>query len=146
MRNIRNSTQNTQRRPVTSQRRLLLDLIHQASGHIDAKELYRCAINQDKSISLATVYRNLRYFKELGIIDDRHLGELRCYYEVKQDGEHQHLMCQGCGKIIEFDNPLLRELLEIVQRENNFKVIKVELFLQGYCSNCDGKGEENTGT
>ena len=46
-------------------------------------------------------------------------------------------MCQGCGKIIEFDSPLLRELLEIVQRENNFRVSKVELFLQGYCSNCE---------
>ena len=143
MRNIRNSTQNTQRRPVTAQRRLLLDLIHQASGHIDAKELYRRAINQDKSISLATVYRNLRYFKELGIIDDRHLGELRCYYEVKQDSEHQHLMCQGCGKIIEFDSPLLRELLDIVQRENKFKVSKVELLLQGYCVNCEEEVRDN---
>ena len=137
MRNIRN---------LTKQRRLLLDLINQSNDHIDAKELYQRAINQDKSISQATVYRNLRYFKELGIIDDRHLGELRFYYEVKQDGEHQHLMCQGCGKIIEFDSPLLHELLEIVQRENNFKVSKVELFLQGYCLNCEGKEGMNSET
>ena len=60
-----------------------MDLINQANGHIDAKELYRRALKQDHSISQATVYRNLRYFKEMGIIDDRHLGELRCYYEVK---------------------------------------------------------------
>ena len=143
MRNFRKSSQSTQRRPVTAQRRLLLDLISKAKGHIDAKELYRLAINQDQSISLATVYRNLRYFKELGIIDDRHLGELRCYYEVKQDGEHQHLMCQGCGKIIEFDSPLLREILEIVQREHEFTVTKVELFLQGYCLRCGDETQDS---
>ena len=143
MRDIRNYNQN-KHRPVTAQRRLLLDLIRKAEGHIDAKELYRRASNQDQSISLATVYRNLQYFKKLGIIDDRHLGELSCYYEVKEAGEHQHLVCQGCGKIIEFDSPLLRELLDIVKRQHEFKITKVELFLKGYCSRCKDETQDST--
>ena len=65
MRNIRNSSHEIEGHPLTIQRRLLLNLVHDAGGHIDARELYRRANSQDESISLATVYRGLRLFKDL---------------------------------------------------------------------------------
>jgi len=124
---------------VTTQRQLLLYLIHDARGHIDAKELYRRATREDESISLATVYRNLRLFKKLGLVDERRLGQVRCYYEIKQTPEHQHLVCRGCGKIIEFESPLIRKLVDKVQRDHRFNVIKAELYLEGYCEECKEK-------
>ena len=69
MRGIRNSDSEIDGHPLTVQRQLLLTLIRNAGGHIDAKELYRRASSQDESISLATVYRGLRLFKELGLVD-----------------------------------------------------------------------------
>jgi len=125
--------------PLTNQRRLLLDLLRDAEGHIDAKELYRRASAKDESISPATVYRNLNLFKELGLIDEMRLGKIRCYYEIKQSPEHQHLLCRGCGKVIEFQNPHFRKLIEAVRREHGFKVIKAELYLEGYCPECEEK-------
>jgi len=125
--------------PLTSQRRLLLDLIRQADVHIDAKELYRRASSRDESISPATVYRSLNLFKQLGLVDERRLGRMRCYYEMKQPLEHQYLVCQGCGKVIGFDSPLIRRLVEKVQREHGFNVTKAELYLQGYCDKCAEK-------
>jgi Fur family ferric uptake transcriptional regulator len=127
-------------RPDTSQRRLLLSIMQEAEKHLDAKELYRRASERDDSISLATVYRNLRLFKEQGIIDERHLGQMCCYYEMKRLGEHQHLVCESCGQVIEFESPLIRKLVTEVQRKNNFSVTKVELYLEGYCHKCkEGK-------
>jgi len=127
------------RHHVTAQRQLLLQLIRSAGGHIDAKELYRRATREDELISLATVYRNLHLFKELGLVDERRLGQVRCYYEIKQTPEHQHLVCRGCGKIIEFESPLIRELVDKVQREHSFNVTKAELYLEGYCEQCKEK-------
>ena len=124
---------------LTTQRRLLLKLIRDAEGHLDAKELYQRARARDESIGSATVYRSLNLFKELGIVDEIRLGKLRCYYEIKQSPGHQHLICQGCGKVIEFQNIYFNKLVKAVQREHGFKITKAELYLEGYCPNCEEK-------
>ena len=139
MRLIRNQANQMQGHPLTSQRRLLLELIRQADGHVDAKELYRRASSKDESISPATVYRSLNLFKQLGLVDERRLGQVRCYYEIKQTPEHQHLVCRGCGKVIEFESTLIRKLVDKVQREHGFNVTKAELYLEGYCEQCKEK-------
>jgi Fur family ferric uptake transcriptional regulator len=127
-------------RPLTPQRRLLLGVMQEAGRHLDAKELYRRASERDASISLATVYRNLHLFKEQGLINERHLGQARCFYEMKHLGEHQHLVCESCGQVIEFQSPLLNKLIDEVQRRNKFSITKVELYLEGYCHKCkEGK-------
>ncbi len=125
--------------PLTAQRRLLLELLRDAQGHIDAKALYRRASAKDESISPATVYRTLNLFKELGLVDEMRLGKVRCYYEIKQSQGHQHLVCQGCGKVIEFQNPHFKKLINAVQREHRFNVKKAELYLEGYCPGCEEK-------
>jgi Fur family ferric uptake transcriptional regulator len=142
MRLNRNQASQMQGHPLTSQRRLLLDLIHQAGRHIDAKELYRRASSKDESISPATVYRSLNLFKQLGLVDEKRLGKMRCCYEIKQPLEHQHLVCQSCGKVIEFESSLIRELVDNIQREYGFNVTKVELYLEGCCLECEEKRKE----
>ena len=130
-----------QDRNLTTQRRLILEVLQEAQGPIDAKELYWRASARDQSISWATVYRSLNLFKQLGLIDERRLSKARCSYEIKQSLEHMHLVCQCCGKIIEFENSLIRKLVEVVRREHSFNVTKSDLYLEGYCAKCD-RGEE----
>lgn len=125
---------------VTWQRRLLLDLISQAGGHLDADELFRRAKEREPRISLSTVYRNLRLFKKLGLVEERHLSENHHHYEIKSPSEHYHLVCLGCGRVIEFENPLLQRIKNQIRRENRFEVTGAEIRLQGYCSRCRGKG------
>jgi Fe2+ or Zn2+ uptake regulation protein len=125
--------------PLTNQRRLLLELLRDADGHIDAKELYHRASVKDESISPATVYRTLNLFKELGLIYEMRLGNIRCFYEVKQSPEHQHLVCKGCGKVIEIQNLHFQKLVKAVRREHGFRVTKAELYLEGYCPECEDK-------
>jgi Fe2+ or Zn2+ uptake regulation protein len=136
MRNILKNQEGIKARPLTSQRQLLLDLIKQAGRHISAKELYTRAVGKNKSISLATVYRNLRLFKELGLIEERRLGEIYCSYEMREAPGHQHLVCKGCGRVIEFDSPLLSKLTEKLQHDHGFNLTKVELYMEGYCQEC----------
>ena len=145
MRLNRNQANQMQGHPLTSQRRLLLELIRQADGHVDAKELYLRASSKDESISPATVYRSLNLFKQLGLVDERRLGQVRCYYEIRQTPEHQHLVCRGCGKIIEFESPLIRKLVDKVQRSHKFNVTKAELYLEGYCEKCKEKSITSDG-
>ena len=136
MRINHNQEERVKATPVTPQRRLLLSIMREAGRHLDAKEVYRRASERDPNISLATVYRNLRVFEKQGLINERHLGQARCYYEMKRLGEHQHLVCEACGQVIEFESPLLRKLVAEVQRKSNFSVTKVEVYLKGYCHKC----------
>jgi len=87
------------------------------------------------------VYRSLNLFTELGLIDEMRLGGIRCYYEIKQSPEHQHLVCRGCNKVMEFQNPHFQELINAVRQEHGFRVTKAELYLEGYCPECEETGE-----
>ena len=128
---------------LTAQRRLLLEVLRDADGHIDAKELYGRASMRDESISPATIYRSLNLFKQLGLVAERRLGKVRCCYEIKHSPKHQHLVCYGCGRVVEFDNHLVEKLIEAVRREHGFHLTKAELYLEGYCPECEEK--EKTG-
>ena len=145
MRNIRKNKNQFSGRPVTSQRRLLLSLIRKAGGHIGAKELYRRASRRNKSISLATVYRTLTLFKDLGLIEEIRLGQVNCYYEIKALAEHHHLVCSCCGHVIDFDSNLLRKIIENVQRDYGFNVTKTELYMEGYCQQCEKEVSSRAG-
>jgi Fe2+ or Zn2+ uptake regulation protein len=136
---LKNNNNQMQGHFLTTQRRLLLELMRDAEGHIDAKELYQRARAKDESIGWATVYRSLNLFKELGLVDEMRLGKMRCFYEVKQSSEHQHLVCKGCGKVMEIQNPYFNKLVGAVRREHGFRVTKAELYLEGYCPECEDK-------
>lgn len=123
----------------TLQRRLLLDTLREAKGHIDARELYRRAIEKDPRISLATVYRNLRLFRELGLVEERRLDEMHCYYEIKASTEHYHMVCSTCGRVIEFESPLVNDIIEEVRQKSDFVVTRAVLYLEGYCPECENK-------
>ena len=123
-------------RPLTAQRQLLLDILREANGHLDAKEVYRRAIERDRHISLATVYRNLRLFKQLGLVNEIRLDEVNCYYEIMPSNEHYHLLCTGCGQIIEFESPLIAEVAADVERNCGFQVDRAVLHLKGVCEKC----------
>ena len=139
MRINHNQTLDMKDQLATAQRRLLLDLLHEAKSHLNARELYRQAIERDPHVSLATVYRNLRLFKELRLVDERRLDEAQCYYEIKRSAEHYHLVCMACGWVIEFESPIVTNLVDEVQRNSDFDVTRAVLYLEGYCPRCKKK-------
>lgn len=123
-------------RRMTSQRKLLFDLLTESGGHIDAGELYVRARERDSHISLATVYRNLSLFKQAGLVEEHHFTEGHHHYEVKGKKGHQHLVCLGCGRVMEFASPLVAKIKEEAGRENGFDITDVTVYMEGYCADC----------
>lgn len=121
---------------LTPQRKLILQTIGKSCAPIDAKELYQLVTKKDNSISLATIYRSLSLFKEKGLINEHRLGKTGCCYEITKSMEHQHMLCKCCGKVIDFDSPLIIELINKLQKEKQFNIEKVELCIQGTCFDC----------
>lgn len=120
----------------TNQRALILEIIHHGEGHLDADEVYRRARDRQPRLSLSTVYRTLRRFKELGLIEEVHFDEAHHHYELKPLVEHHHLVCLGCGRIIEFHYPLSRYVKRNVPEAKDFQIVETEIRMTGYCANC----------
>ena len=126
---------------VTSQRALILEIIRQGEGHLDADEIYRRARTIQPRLSLSTVYRTLKALKEPGLIEELHLDDSHHHYEMKSTGKHHHLICLGCGKVIEFQYSLARYVKRRVPEAKDFDIVGSELRLTGYCSRCQQKRE-----
>jgi len=122
---------------LTNQRALILKIIRQ--GHLDADEIYRRAKEKQPHLNLSTVYRTLRMLKNLGLVEELHFDETHHHYEVKPHAEHHHLVCLGCGKVVEFDCLLSQKLKGDIGREKGFKVTGAEVVMTGYCSKCRAK-------
>src|SRR4030042_4532745 len=124
---------------VTAQRALLLELLRQSGGHLDADELYRRARKKNSRISLSTVYRNLQLFKKLELVDEHHFDEEHHHYEVKSGAEHQHLLCINCGKVVEFACPVSQRFREDIGKKYDFNITGVEVRMTGLLSTCRNK-------
>jgi Fe2+ or Zn2+ uptake regulation protein len=83
------------------------------------------------------------FLQALAICLDRlmNLGKVRCYYEIKQAPEHEHLVCHGCGKFIELKSHLVGMLIDEGRREHGFNLTEAKLYLEGYCIGYEEKGE-----
>ncbi len=121
---------------VTSQRALLLELIRQGEGHLDADEIYRRARERQPRLSLSTVYRTLQALKKLGLIEELHFDANHHHYEAKPSSEHHHLVCLGCGRVIEFHTPLSRYIRRSVAEAKDFEIVDTEVRVAGYCDKC----------
>jgi Fur family ferric uptake transcriptional regulator len=120
----------------TSQRQSILDIIRRGQGHLDADEVYRRARKKQPRLSLSTVYRTLQTLKELGLVEEVHLDETHHHYEIKASHEHHHLICLGCGKVVEFECPMSVQMQEEVSKEKGFEVVNTEVRMTGYCPEC----------
>ena len=129
-------TFNTAGLRVTSQRALVLEVIRKGKGHLDADEIYRRAREKEPRLSLSTVYRNLQTLKKLGLVEEVHFDEEHHHYEVKPSTEHHHLVCLGCGRIIEFEYPLARLVKRNVVKARDFDITGSEVRMTGYCPQC----------
>jgi len=121
---------------ITNQRALILEIIRRGQGHLDADEVYRQAREKQPRLSLSTVYRTLQLLKRLGLVEEVHFDEAHHHYEVKPSAEHHHLVCLGCGKVIEFRYPLTRYVKRNVTEAKDFEIVDTEIRMTGYCSKC----------
>ena len=123
-------------RRLTSQRRLILKVLEESDGHLDADALYDRVKARDPDVSLATVYRTLALFREIGVVEEHRLGEDHGHYEAVRQEPHYHFTCLGCGQVIEFDAPLVVQIEQALSERTGVRVTDTHLHISGYCAEC----------
>lgn len=116
---------------MTVQRRVIARVLSVADDHPDVEEVHRRAVVIDDGISIATVYRTVRMFEEVGILDRHDFGDGRSRYEEATDDHHDHLINITSGKVIEFTNDEIEVLQERIAREHGLRLVDHRLELYG---------------
>ncbi len=122
---------------VTQERLVLFDEIFAQHKHIDAEELLASMKERGLKISRATVYRNLDLLVECGMVRKQRLGRNRFLYEHVHGGQHHdHLVCMGCGRVVEFVSPGIAALQSEICRAHGFVPSRHTLQISGLCNEC----------
>ncbi len=116
---------------MTKQRNIIAQILSSAKDHPDINEIYKRALKKDKKISIATVYRTMKLFKEVGIIDEHNFKYGKTRYEVITHDHHDHLIDLETGKVIEFQNEDIEQLQKKIANYLGYELIdhRLELYV-----------------
>ncbi|MBI5606352.1 MAG: transcriptional repressor [Deltaproteobacteria bacterium] len=131
----------------SSQRERVVDAFLSQKGHASAEELLTQVRKIDKRVGLTTIYRTLKLLTQCGLAVERKFNRQVSTFEPARLGQHHdHLICLGCGRIMEFENKAIETLQEVVAREQGFRITHHILELYGYCLDCSKHTGKNSKT
>lgn len=121
----------------TSQRDDIARVFFANNRHISVEELYREVKKVNPRVGYATVYRTVRLLRECGLAAERHFhdGEAR-FENVEEEHHHDHLICERCGRIVEFANDTIERLQEQVAQKLGFVITRHKMEIYGVCAEC----------
>jgi len=129
---------------VTRSRKRIVEEVFRTPEHFDASDLW--AKLRSENISVSTIYRTLELLVDSGLVRKVDLGDPHLHYEQAFGRHHhEHLICVGCGKVLEFlDQTLEDALLEVVDRLE-FQHHSHSLQVFGLCKGCQAKSVRKQG-
>ena len=123
----------------THQRRVIYETVMSLDGHPSPELIYDAVRRKIPSISLATVYKNVRTFMESGMLREvsMHHGSLRV---EPNESEHYHLVCTRCRQITDLDPESVRVLpVKATRSMKGFQVTRITVDVLGICAACSAK-------
>ncbi|WPP40733.1 Fur family transcriptional regulator [Paenibacillus hunanensis] len=120
---------------ITPQRHAILTYLMDSMEHPTADEIYRSLASQFPSMSVATVYNNLKMLTEAGMVRELTYGDSSSRFDANVS-EHYHIICQQCGKIEDFHYPALTHIEDQAARHTGYQIAGHRMELYGICKQC----------
>ena len=119
---------------ITSQRLAVLKALNSgAKTHLTAREIFEKVLKTHPDIGFATVYRFIKTITELGVLSKLKMNNASARYEFKTDDHHHHIICVHCGKIVEFQNDKMENLIQNITQKNKFSLQHHIIEIYGEC-------------
>lgn len=120
---------------MTPQRFAILEYLSKSELHPTADEIFKALENDFPSMSVATVYNNLRVFKETGLVKELSYGDASSRFDFAVH-DHYHVLCLKCGRMVDFQYPGLDSVEDVAARLTGFQVTSHRLEIYGECPSC----------
>lgn len=121
----------------TEQQRDMVRYVFEKHNHFDADQLIDDMKRDGFNVSRATVYRTLNKLVDAGLLRCLEIGPRKIYEHDYGYPQHEHLYCQQCHKVIEFQNPAIESLIGEVCRQHNFQGSGHSFVIRGVCADCN---------
>lgn len=124
----------------TQERLTVLREIYDSSSHLDADEIFVRLKKKGVSISRATVYHTLDLLFKFHLVNKIDLGHKHTHYEKSYGvGNHLHIICEQCDRVVEVHSEELNSLLDSLCEENGFTLgsFSLQVFAK-----CQDEGDE----
>ena len=122
---------------LTKQREAIAAAFFDGEKHLSLSEILELSRQRQAGIGYATVYRTMRLMSEGGLATEHRFGDGETQYEASLEGEHHdHLICERCDKVIEFEDHQIELLQEAVARDHGFRISSHRHEIYGVCSSC----------
>ena len=122
---------------LTEPRQHILTVVLEMRGHFEAEEVLEALRRRGRRVGKATVYRTLPLLVSGGVLRQVRFDARQAHYEQAfGDPPHDHIVCQRCGRIIEFAADEIVELRNRIAREHHFHVVSHRFQLSGLCWEC----------
>lgn len=123
----------------TQQREAIVDAFLESRGHVTLDELLVEARARNSGVGLATVYRTLKLLEDAGMVHVRQFGPDKTLYELADEhGHHDHIICQECHHIVEFESDEIEAIQDKIARRQGFHIISHKHELFGLCDKARG--------
>jgi len=116
---------------LTDQRKIIAKVMSEANDHPAVDELYDRVSKIDSKISIATVYRTVKLFEEIGILAKHEFKGGKARYEQLNESHHDHLIDIKSGEIIEFVDQEIEKLQKKVAEKYGYDLVDHKLELYG---------------
>ena len=120
---------------VTTCRRTILETFLGIGGHVTAEALTAQVQTAQPDVHESTVYRFLDELERLGVVDHVHLGHGPAVYHLSSDAHH-HLVCDGCGSVVEVPDEVFAGLRGRLQADFGFSLEPRHFAVTGRCEAC----------
>ncbi|HLS10049.1 peroxide-responsive transcriptional repressor PerR [Lentibacillus sp.] len=120
---------------ITPQRHAVLEYLISSMVHPTADDIYKALEGKFPNMSVATVYNNLRVLREIGLVRELTYGDSSSRFDYKSS-EHYHIICEECGKIVDFHYPTLDEVESLAEQVTGFDVSHHRMEIYGKCEDC----------
>jgi Fur family ferric uptake transcriptional regulator len=129
----------------TSQREDIAQVFFATNRHVSVEELYGAVRQVNPRVGYATVYRTVKLLKECGLAAERHFADGQARFEnLEEERHHDHIICERCGRIVEFVQPQIEQLQEKVAQRFGFVATTHKMEIYGICQECR-EGRETHG-
>lgn len=121
--------------------RILNLLESSVNRHMSAEDVYKGLIDAGEDVGLATVYRVLTQFEHAGLVTRHHFETGHSVFELAEEEHHDHIVCNQCGRVVEFMDKTIEDCQTRVAREAGFRIRDHSLIIYGDCDkpDCEGK-------
>ena len=124
----------------SEQREQILDTFLKTERHLTINDLYDLIREESSKIGIATVYRTMKVICQAGLARETDFGgNIRRFEHKHEHQHHDHLICNKCGKIIEFMSPEIEKLQENLAEKHKFTVFRHRMEIYGICKTCKSK-------